>query len=483
VTSEEKPFRLRPRRPGRQPRDEVRLWSAAFKRLSHIVRMSSRRMGKAFGGVRPARTYSQRCAVRVTYSSNKAPGQWRTHGRYLARERATEGRPGEKTGFGAGHEPIQVAATLENWQREGDERMFKLIISPEFGERMDLETHTRSLMTKMEQDLGTTLEWVAVSHYNTRHPHVHVALRGIDDRGQALRLERDYIRLVIRHHAEDLCTAQLGYRTQLDAEEAQRREIDQCRYTSLDRLLNRTNKRGGNGPEHAGYFTINIDPNDADLRGFAKVQQHHASARLLVLQQMGLAESAGFGTWHIRQDLEDVLRAMQRATDRQKTLTAHGALLSDERLRLEVTPLSDVNELEGRVLGHGQEDSTGRTYVLIEGTDGKVHFIYQEDSIDAARHRGLMRVNSFVRLRKSSAKGRVKLTVDDLGDSEKVLDDKIYMRRRAQRVIKSSAFTDEVPCWGGWLGRYNARLHAEVRALEGMTQRRGQYPLEGHGRK
>jgi type IV secretory pathway VirD2 relaxase len=361
--------------------------------------------------------------------------------------------------------------------------MFKLIISPEFGERMDLETHTRSLMARMEQDLGATLEWVAVSHYNTRHPHVHVALRGIDDRGEALRLERDYIRLVIRHHAEDLCTAQLGYRTQLDAEEAQRREIDQCRYTSLDRLLKRRNTRGENGPVHAAYFTINADPNDPDLRGFAKVQQHHASARLLVLQEMGLAEYVGFGAWHVQQDFEDVLRAMQRATDRQKTLAAHGALLSDERLRLEVTPLSDVHELEGRVLGHGQEDSTGRGYVLVEGTDAKVHFIYQEDSIDAARHRGLMRVNSFVRLRKSSAKGRLKLTVDDLGDSEKILDDKIYMRRRAQRAIESGALTDEVPCWGGWLGRYSARLHAEVKALEGKTQCRGQYPLRGYGRK
>jgi hypothetical protein len=316
----------------------------------------------------------------------------------------------------------------------------------------------------------------------TQHPHVHVALRGINDRGQALRLERDYIRFVVRHHAEDLCTAQLGYRMPLDAQEAQRREIDQCRYTSLDRLLNRTNKGGENGAEHAAYFTINIDPNDPDLRGFAKAQQHHFSARLLVLQQMGLAESAGFRAWHVRRDFEYVLRAMQRATDRQKTLAAHGALLSDERLRLEVTPLSDLRELEGRVLGHGQEDSTGRGYVLIEGTDGKVHFIYQDDSIDAARHRGLMRVNSFVKFRKSSAKGRAKLIVDDLGDAEKLLDDKIYMHRRAQRAIKRGALTDEVPGWGGWLGRYNARLHAEVKAIEGMTQRSG-YSALGHGRQ
>ena len=36
----------------------------------------------------------------------------------------------------------------------------------------------------MESDLGTRLEWVATAHYNTEHPHVHVALRGITDLNQ-----------------------------------------------------------------------------------------------------------------------------------------------------------------------------------------------------------------------------------------------------------------------------------------------------------
>jgi hypothetical protein len=112
---------------------------------------------------------------------------------------------------------------------------------------------------------------------------------------------------------------------------------------------------------------------------------------------------------------------MQRATDRQKTLAAHGALLSDQRLCIQVTPLAGLNDLDGRVLGHGQEETTGRTYVLIEGTDAKVHFIYHDDNIDAARHQGLMRTNSFVTLRKNFHHGRVKLIVEDLGDAENVL--------------------------------------------------------------
>lgn len=174
---------------------------------------------------------------------------------------------------------------------------------------------------------------------------------------------------------------------------------------------------------------------------------------------MGLAKRDGFETWRVRSDFGRVLRAMQRANDRQKTLGAHGALLSDPRLPLQVTSPAAIAEIEGRVLGHGQEDTAGRPYILIEGTDAKVHFISYDDSIDAARHRGLMRVNSFVRL---SRKGRVKLIVQDFGDAEAILNNKDHMRSRAQRLSKAGASLDDPSSWGGWLGRYQAKLQFEI---------------------
>jgi type IV secretory pathway VirD2 relaxase len=120
----------------------------------------------------------------------------------------------------------------------GDSRLFKLIVSPEFGERLDLRRRTRELMAQMKNDLGVDLEWVAAVHFNTGHPHVHIALRGLTDAG-SLRLNRDYIKSGIRKHAEELCTAQLGFRTEPDALEAERREVDARRLTSLDRRIAR----------------------------------------------------------------------------------------------------------------------------------------------------------------------------------------------------------------------------------------------------
>ena len=87
--------------------------------------------------------------------------------------------------------PAQV---LEAWQSSGDPKLWKLIVSPEFGDRVDLKALTRDLIPRMEKDLGTRLEWVAVTHLNTEHPHVHVALRGIRDDKSDLNLTREYVR-------------------------------------------------------------------------------------------------------------------------------------------------------------------------------------------------------------------------------------------------------------------------------------------------
>jgi type IV secretory pathway VirD2 relaxase len=211
---DERKFRLRPPKP--PARSERAAWASAYKILMHHARMSRRQMCRAFGtgGGPKRRPYNQRCAVRIMYAKNATAGQWRAHGRYIARESATrEGDP-KAVGFDNRGESIDIAERLEGWQRAGDDRLWKLILSPEFGDRADLRRLTRDLVSRMERDLGTPLEWVAVAHYNTEHPHVHFALRGIDAEGRPLGLSRDYVKQGIREIAEDLCTRQLGYRTE-----------------------------------------------------------------------------------------------------------------------------------------------------------------------------------------------------------------------------------------------------------------------------
>ncbi|HEV8590977.1 MAG TPA: hypothetical protein VGQ55_02665, partial [Pyrinomonadaceae bacterium] len=132
----------------------------------HIARMSSARAGtNARNRTTPA--YKQRCAIRVTYSANKTSGQWKAHGRYIARESATHEQSRGREGFGPAGDGIGIDSTLHQWQTAGDKRLFKVIISPEFGDRLDLKKFTRNLMAEMQRDLGTRLEWVAAEHHNT----------------------------------------------------------------------------------------------------------------------------------------------------------------------------------------------------------------------------------------------------------------------------------------------------------------------------
>src|SRR5580700_10522312 len=252
-TDDERKIRLRPPKP-RRPRDERVVWSSGFKLLMYYARSSRKARNRGTSGGKSAspRPYLQRCAVRVTYLNNKTRGQWKAHGRYLARESATHENPVDGVGFSREGQKIDIASQLENWQRSGDERLWKLIISPEFGDLTDLRRLTGDLMERMGKDLGTDLEWVAVEHHNTEHPHVHVVVRGLRTDGASLRMSREYIQQGIRSAAELLCTRQLGFRTQLDAAEAERREISESRFTSLDRRIMQeaSNPNADFGPEY-----------------------------------------------------------------------------------------------------------------------------------------------------------------------------------------------------------------------------------------
>lgn len=304
---EEAAIKLRPRKP-RFVRDESKSWSSAFKGLMRIARMTSSRSASAGtkSMARPRKPHKQRCAIRVTYSPNQVRGQWAAHGRYIARESANS----DGVGFSAETESIAIAAALGDWQKAGDPRMFKMIVSPEFGERLDLKKHTRELMTRMARELSTELEWVAVAHFNTGHPHVHVALRGITSTGN-LRIPREVIKHSIRTHAEDICTEQLGFRTISDAIESGRREIDALHVTNLDRELLRRM-----GPTAETWGSIQTpEPSGSELQ---RIKSSQIQARLGTLSKLELAQPGPAGHWKLRSDFHQKLRALQTTNDRQR---------------------------------------------------------------------------------------------------------------------------------------------------------------------
>jgi type IV secretory pathway VirD2 relaxase len=444
----------------------------------HYARSSRKTGNRAPGGKgKTDRPYHQRCAVRVTYLKNKVRGQWQAHGRYLARESAAFENELKPVGFSRETAGVDIAGKLQSWQTAGDQQFWKLIVSPEFGDRVDLARLTRELIKQMERDLGTQLEWVAAEHHNTEHPHVHVVIRGVRDSGEVLRLRREYVQQGIRGIAADLCTRQLGYRTTLDGVEAERREIAEKRLTSIDKRLLRDAQDFG--PELGSqHFTVSRNPAQTGLGETARSRIRHDVARLAVLCNMGLAEFSGSNTWRLRRDIEQVLRAMQRTTDRQRTLAAHGVLMSDERLPIEVLDLRQAISVEGRVLVHGQDEQTGRNYLMLEGTDAKVHFIQYTPEMERARSCGELRTNSFIQLRKLSDTAH--LDVSDLGDADEVLNNARHLNEAASELLKRGVIPTE-DGWGGWLGRYQSALRemaskTEERETSSRGRRRDRTP-------
>jgi hypothetical protein len=51
------------------------------------------------------------------YAKNTVVGQWRAHGRYVARESATQEVDPKAVGFDGHGESIDIAARLESWQK------------------------------------------------------------------------------------------------------------------------------------------------------------------------------------------------------------------------------------------------------------------------------------------------------------------------------------------------------------------------------
>jgi type IV secretory pathway VirD2 relaxase len=287
------------------------------------------------------------------------------HIAYLKRDGVTrDGREADL--FGAGNETVNGDAFTERCTE--DRHHFRFIVSPEDAVEMgDVRAFTRELMTDMSADLGTRLDWVAVDHWNTDNPHIHILVRGKADDGRDLVIDKDYIREGMRGRAEHLVTMELGPRTEREIDRAMAREVGADRWTSLDRRLQSIANR------HGGVI---------DLRVVAGGRQtpitNHLLGRATKLERLGLATRITPGCWLLKPGLEPTLRDMGTRDDIIKTM--HQALGNSARAadvgRFALHPDGVDDPVIGRLVARGlQDELSGSAYAIIEGVDGRVHHI------------------------------------------------------------------------------------------------------------
>ncbi|MBU9379025.1 relaxase/mobilization nuclease domain-containing protein [Burkholderia gladioli] len=298
--------------------------------------------------------------ARLVNLAKAGPRSTAAHLRYIEREGVDR-----QVGAGRAYGPATDEANTKAFEKSGreDRHQFRFIVSPEDAEQLDdLRTYTRHLMARMEADLGTRLEWVAVDHWNTDNPHTHVVLRGKDDTGKDLIISRDYIAEGMRRRASELATEWLGPRTELEMQRAMLREVDQERWTGLDRTLQR--EAGDDGLVRVERFS------EPRLQRQGQV----LIGRLQHLQRMGLASESQPGAWAVHADAEPTLRAMGERGDIVRTMQR--AMSGRQRELAVFQPGADGRAVIGRVIGKGLADELyDKGYLIVDGMDGKAHYV------------------------------------------------------------------------------------------------------------
>lgn len=283
-----------------------------------------------------------------------------THLRYIERDGTSrDGRRGQA--YGAQTD----AADLQAFEARGrgDRHQFRFIVSVEDSvELEDLCSYTRGLMARMAVDLETRLDWVAVDHWDTDNPHTHIVLRGRSGEGEGadLVIAPDYMAHGMRRRASELATEWLGPRTELEMRHSLQCEVEQERWTNLDRTLQ---VEAIEGRVQVGRF------NGRRLQR----QRLQLIGRLQCLQRMGLAEEGQSGSWTIHASAAKTLRALGERGDIMRRMQR---AMSDRPRELAVfEPGESGRTVVGRVAAKGLADELrDRGYLVIDGIDGKVHY-------------------------------------------------------------------------------------------------------------
>jgi len=474
-------FKPRPGKPRGQARSRPRTFIAEVLRAVAEQGGDPRRVFRSGGQRKPTGRFNARGRGREAAATLEGHGGWESASgepwtggmRYRARRVIVKARVVKLKGV----ESQAIAAHLRYLQREGvttdgqhgkaysgeddradtrafadrgleDRHQFRFIVAAEDGVELgDLKPFTRQLMRQMERDLDTTLDWMAVDHFNTGQPHTHVVVRGVTDEGKILYIAGDYIAHGIRARASDLVTRQLGRQTELEVQQKLGREVGHDRFTRLDRtLLNEADN---------GRVDLRISPGQSYL---VRANRHLLIARLQKLEAMELAEPVEPGVWQLAPKVEVSLKHLGQRIDTinlmHKALGAETAErgVSQFMIHREVPRSPVTGHLRGK--GLAGDGLTDKSYLVIDGVDARVHYLELDASLlpEDARTGAILTVG-----RQPSAR-----TVDKTIAALAARNHAFYEPRRHAEIAR---LTQRIPG-----GDVEGHVEAHVRRLEALRR-------------
>lgn len=464
-------------RPGkvRRTNTSARPLTGSARALFRLVRQVSRTPPanrNSSGRVSPASratgsAFKQRAIINVRYSNGnpksgvKAKVSWKAHGKYVERESATRvvvPSPDEVTAEATGHRVPEgrlglatqrpLDSLLEEWQAQGDPRIYKIIISPE-SQDADLGLAAQAVIARIEQHAAQPVEWAGIVHTNTDNRHAHIVVRSRLPSGAVLHLPKAVIKIELRSAAEQQLTKQLGPRTLEDLKRQQTMELTANRVTPLDRMINKSadklNEEGETRRVVGSREFIQVGRNPSVL-------QH---ARLTHLEKLGLAVNDAAHGWLIVPNLLPQLQKVKDLQDRARTLFASGVAISDSHAPMEFT--TNSRKLIGRVLLNSENDLTGALQTAFETLDGKIVFVEHDTPLRAAWKRGDLAPGNIVTI-DSLRSDPTRLYASSAGKDVDVLSDSKTLDSLNRRM--QSMGIDEVKVDKGWLGDFRRSIQA-----------------------
>jgi type IV secretory pathway VirD2 relaxase len=388
MTTRDDDLRVRPgrinhgNRGGKRPQTFVGEVMRAAKRAGHVgdsFRSSQGRSRSRFGCGRRAavsiqlRSNSRRVVMKARVVRHQG-SRFRSaplskHIKYLKREGVT--RAGEDARmFDARSDVADERAFTERCK--DDRHHFRFIVSPEDAAELEsLRAFTRELLDDVERDLGTKLDWIAVDHWNTDNPHVHVLIRGRTDDGQDLVISRAYISRGFRDRAAERVTMELGPRSEREIQSALEKEVEAERWTSLDRALRNIADEG------AGIADLRPGAPDLDPE-----LRRLMLGRADKLERLGLAERVAPARWTLKPGLEPTLRDLGIRGDIIKTMhrVMTGAGREPDVAGFALHGDNPSDPVLGRLVERGLHDELkGSAYAIVEGIDGRTHHLQFAD--------------------------------------------------------------------------------------------------------
>lgn len=318
---------------------------------SGVLKAAQTRSGRAF-----RLDVQQRVIVKALVSRHMGKGTDRAaaltkHILYLGRTGA--GFDGARPEFfDRAGEGVSPQSETVGWKK--DRHHFRFIISPEQGDRLDLEPYVREVMARVSADLGEPqLKWVAVCHYDTDQPHAHVLVRGRREDGRELVIPRDYMGYGFRARAQEVAQERLGDLSRLEAERRIWKETQADRFTGLDRRL---------------IASADADRTVPDGAGATNAWGALTRGRLLHLEGLGLVVREG-GRYRLDGDMEMSLRSLQARRDIIRTLNQRR--LDGAR---DIRALG-YGTVRGEVVKAGSHDEAGSTpYAVVRDPTGLEHY-------------------------------------------------------------------------------------------------------------